>query len=252
MRFTDHFAPVSAAYADFRPGYPKTLFKWLAEISPDHRLAWDCATGSGQAAVDLAEHFTHVVATDASESQLAAAIPRPGVDYRLAAAEASGLPDGAVDLVTVAQALHWLDLPRFYAEARRVLRPDGILAAWCYGVFAVDDESVNARIQRDYHEIIADYWPEERRHVDEGYRSLAFPFAEIRAPSLHMTASWTLERLLGYLQSWSATARYRAEQSTDPIEGLRIRLAPVWGHPETRRAITWPLSFRVGRVGTSE
>jgi SAM-dependent methyltransferase len=250
MTFSDHFAPVSAPYAAFRPRYPRTLFTWLADIAPGHRLAWDCATGNGQAAVDLAAHFAQVVATDASEAQLSEAIPCPGVTYRCARAEASGLPDRSVDLVTVAQALHWLDLPRFYAEARRVLRPDGALAAWSYGLLAVKDDAVNACIRHDYHAIIAPYWPDERRHVDAGYRSLEFPFAEIRAPAIHMTASWTLQELLGYLRSWSASARYRAATGTDPIEGLKGRLMPIWGHPETRHAIVWPLFFRVGRASS--
>jgi SAM-dependent methyltransferase len=248
LRFADHFASVSASYQGFRPGYPGALFTWLAAITPGNRLAWDCATGNGQAAVDLAGHFLQVVATDASLAQLAGAIPRPNIEYRRAAAEASGLPDRSVDLVTVAQALHWIDLPSFYAEVRRVLRPDGVLAAWSYGLLEVNDEAVNACIRHDYHAIIAPYWPEERQHVEEGYRSLAFPFAEIRSPVDRMTASWTLPEVLGYLRSWSATARYRAIHGIDPVKRFTARLAPIWGDPHMQREIVWPLSFRVGKA----
>jgi ubiquinone/menaquinone biosynthesis C-methylase UbiE len=246
--FSDHFAPVCAPYKGFRPRYPEALFTWLAGITPDNRLAWDCATGNGQAAVDLAAHFREVVATDASQAQLAGAIPRPNIEYRLAAAEASGLPDRSVDLITVAQALHWIDLPSFYAEVRRVLRPDGVLAAWSYGLLEVNDKAVNACIRHDYHAIIAPYWPGQRRHLEDGYRSLAFPFAEIRPPLARMTASWTLLEVLGYLRSWSATARYRATHGIDPVERFTARLGPIWGEPGIQREIVWPLSFRVGKL----
>ena len=52
----------------------------------------------------------------------------PRVEYRVAPAERSGLPDAAVDLVTLALAAHWFDLPRFYAEVRRVGRPRTAIA----------------------------------------------------------------------------------------------------------------------------
>ena len=245
--FNDHFAPVAGAYADFRPTYPPALFDWLAGIAPARGLAWDCACGSGQASVDLAERFGQVVATDASADQLAEAMAHPGVDYRQAAAESSGLADGSVDLITVAQALHWFDLPRFYAEARRVLKPGGVLAVWSYGVQTLDDAQVNAEVQHFYRDIVGPYWPAERVQVEQGYRSLDFPFAEFAAPALAMTTAWTLPRLLGYFRSWSATGRYIKARSEDPVAALAERLAPLWGDPATARAVTWPLAVRAGR-----
>lgn len=245
--FKDHFAPVSTAYADFRPTYPRELFDWLAGVAPGRDLAWDCACGSGQASVDLAERFDRVVATDASEKQLAGAKAHPKVEYRQAPAEASGLPDQSVDLITVAQALHWFDLPCFYAEARRTLKPGGILAVWTYGVQTLDDARVNDHVQHFYRETVGPYWPPERLLVEQGYRTLDFPFAEFEAPAFQMTARWTLPRLLGYFRSWSATGRYIQARGEDPVAALTERLAEAWGDPETERTVTWPLAVRAGR-----
>lgn len=246
--FTDHFASVAADYAGFRPTYPAALFAWLVGIAPGHDLAWDCATGSGQASRDLAPHFERIIATDASSAQIAAAAPYPGVEYRVAPAEASGLPDTAVDLITVAQALHWFDLDRFYTEARRVLKSGGILAAWCYGALTVEGEEVNVRAESFYRNTVGAYWPPERRLVESGYRTLPFPFAEIPAPIFDMEASWTLPELLGYFRSWSATARFIAEQGRDPVAALALEMEPLWTPPHQRRRVSWPLAMRVGKA----
>jgi ubiquinone/menaquinone biosynthesis C-methylase UbiE len=245
--FADHFSAVAANYADFRPTYPPALFSWLATLTPAHDLAWDCAAGSGQASVDLARHFARVLATDASAQQIATTQPHPQIEYRIAPAEASGLSDASVDLLTVAQALHWFDLHRFYAEALRVLKPAGVLAAWTYGVLIVDDAQVDARVQTFYCDTIGPYWPPERAQVESGYRNLPFPVPEIAAPALRMETTWNLAQLLGYLRSWSATARYVAAHASDPVAALAQELAPLWGDPAQARRIAWPLSLRVGR-----
>ncbi|HEY5801753.1 MAG TPA: class I SAM-dependent methyltransferase [Burkholderiaceae bacterium] len=246
--FQDHFNAVAAAYADFRPTYPAALYDWLASQCAQRELVWDCAAGSGQASVDLARHFARVVATDASPAQIADARPAVNVEYRVARAESSGLPDASCDLVTVAQALHWFDLPSFYAEARRVLKQGGVLAVWSYGVQHVDGACVDATVQRYYNDTVGPYWPPERVHVENGYRNLAFPFPQIDAPELTMQVQRTLEQLLGYLASWSATARYRAQTGHDPIPALRAELAAVWGDAAIARAVRWPLAIRAGRV----
>jgi len=246
--FEDHFAPVATQYADFRPRYPAQLFTWLASLIHRHALAWDCAAGSGQASVDLATHFERVVATDASQAQIAAAIPHARIEYRIAPAESSGLPETSVDLITVAQALHWFDLAGFYAEAKRVLRPGGVLAAWTYGALSVEGAEVDALVQRFYHDTVGPYWPFARAHVENGYRSLPFPFEEIAAPCFSMEARWALPELLGYLRSWSATDRFIVANGYDPVIPLEKALAPLWGAPEGRRQVGWPLALRVGRV----
>jgi SAM-dependent methyltransferase len=247
--FMDHFGRVAADYAHSRPGYPAALFAWLAGQCGGHDLAWDCGTGSGQAATAMAGHFRRVLATDASAAQIARAVPHAGVEYRLAAAGQSGLAAASVDLVAVAQALHWFDLDGFYAEVRRVLRPGGVIAAWSYGVLRVEGEAVDSLVQRFYHDEVGPYWPPERHHVETAYRELAFPFSRIAAPGFALAADWDLAQLLGYFRSWSATARFAAARGRDPVADLGLRLAAGWGEVERRRRVAWPLALLAGRNG---
>lgn len=246
-QFRDHFAQAAPAYATFRPRYPAALFAALAAYAPARDLAWDCATGSGQAAIGLAEHFEQVVATDASEAQLAAALPHPRVRYQRAPSEASGLPARSVALVTVAQALHWLDRPAFYAEVRRVLVPGGVIGVWTYGLIEIGP-GVDELIRTFYGRTVGPYWTPERALVETGYRTIDFPFAELRLPTLHMEAALTLEQLGGYLGTWSAVLRYRAAQGHDPVPELLERVRAHWGGAERPRTVRWPLASRAGRV----
>jgi SAM-dependent methyltransferase len=246
--FSDHFGAVAGSYADFRPGYPPELFAWLAAQCAGHELAWDCGAGSGQASVALAAHFARVHATDASADQVAHVEPHPCVEYRVAPAEQSGLPDRSADLVTVAQALHWFDLPAFYAEVRRALKPGGVIAAWTYGVHVTEGDDVNAVVRHFYEHVVGPCWPPERRHVENGYRELPFPFTRIAAPEFTMQVRWPLAQLLGYLGSWSATARYRKLNGSDPLPALRQQLLPLWGDPAQARSVSWPLSLLAGRL----
>ena len=248
QNFQDHFSQISSLYADFRPQYPAQLFDYLAELAPRRSLVWDCAAGTGQATVDLARRFDRVIATDASAEQIAAAKPEPNVEYRVAAAEQSGLPDNCADLVTVAQALHWFDQPKFYAEARRVLRPGGVLAVWAYGINTVEGTALNEIVQDYYHNVVGPYWPPERKLVEEGYRTLAFPFAEVQSPDIEMHARWTLEQLIGYFSTWSATNRFIKARGENPLKPLEESLRRAWGNEETSRIVTWPLSLRLGRA----
>jgi SAM-dependent methyltransferase len=248
--FKDHFSGNSADYAAYRPSYPPKLFAWLAEQAPGREMAWDCATGSGQAALGLAHHFQGVVATDASADQIAQARPHAGVNYRVARAEASGLPAGSVDLVTVAQAAHWFDLPAFHAEVRRVLKPGGALAIWCYERLHVEP-ALDELIEDFYGSQLGPHWPPERRHVEAGYLSLDFPYQETSVPAFAMEATWTLDQLMGYLATWSAVKAYRRTLGQDPLPDLRNRLASVWQASgvslATPKTIKWPLSLRFGR-----
>jgi SAM-dependent methyltransferase len=246
--FADHFSAVAKEYALFRPRYPEALFDYLATLVPADAWVWDCAAGSGQATEGLARRFARVVATDASAEQLAHAPRLPNVEYRAALAEDSGLPSAAFSLVTVAQALHWFDLPRFYAEARRVSRPGGVLAVWCYATCELEGSVANALLARYYSETLGPYWPPERRHVEAGYRTLPFPFEEFPAPAFHMEAEWTLPQLLGYLATWSARRRFLAETGLDPLVPFAQELARHWGDPERPRRVRWPVLLRVGRV----
>jgi SAM-dependent methyltransferase len=244
--FKDHFSEVAARYAEFRPTYPDELFSWLASLCKEHDAAWDCATGSGQAAAGLAPHFTQVVATDASAEQIAHAGAPANVSFRVAPAEASGLEARSIDLVTVAQAAHWFELPKFFAEAQRVLKPGGVLALWGYGRLDLP-AGMDAIFQRFYSETVGPYWPPERKWIDDGYRSLDFPFAEIAAPDFFIEVEWNLPRLLAYLSTWSAVKRYRADRDSDPLPALMAELQPLWGDPDDALPLKWPLFLRVGR-----
>lgn len=243
--FKDHFSARSADYARFRPRYPPGLVDYLAELAPGRALALDCGCGAGQLSVPLAGAFRQVVATDASPQQIASAAPHPTVRYAARRADDSGLDDHSVDLVTVAQAAHWLDLDAFYREVRRVLRPGGIIALITYGVIEADDP-VGPVLADFHHRVIGSYWPPERRHVETGYRLLPFPFTEQTPPPLAMTARWPLADLLGYVDTWSAMRAGEAALGRAPFTRFAADLAAVWGDPAQSREIRWPLSLRVG------
>ena len=247
--FHDHFSSVAGRYADFRPHYPAELFDYLATLVPRDALVWDCAAGNGQATRGLAERFARVVATDASAEQIASAPALPHAEFRVALAETSGLSDASCGLGTVAQALHWFDLPRFYAEVNRVLRPGGVLAVWAYGINRVEGETVDAIVQDFYGNLLGPYWPPSRQLVESGYRTLPFPFAEITPPVFRMEVHWTLERLLGYFSTWSATTRYVKATGENPLPALAEKLAPAWGDVNTPRRVAWPLTLRIGKTG---
>lgn len=244
--FKDHFSTQSCDYSRYRPDYPPTLFDWLAAQSPATGLAWDVATGSGQAATALATRFKQVIATDGSSAQLASAVACPNVVYRCETAEHSSLADASVDLITVAQALHWFDHDAFYREVKRVLKPGGVLAAWAYAIASVD-APCDAVTHWFYEDITGPFWPPERRLVETGYRSIDFPFAEIAAPAMTLQKHWSLSEYLGYMSSWSAVARYRQQRGDDPMPLLEERLGAAWGDPQTRRIVSWPLALRAGR-----
>ena len=246
--FSDHFSSFASRYAGFRPHYPEALFDYLATLVPRSSTVWDCAAGNGQASVDLARKFDRVIATDASREQIGSAAPRPNIDYRVATAEESGLPDQSVSLVTVAQAFHWFQFDRFHAEAKRVLRPGGTLAVWAYGVNEVGSGALNDVVQNFYANTVGPYWPPERKWVEEGYRTIPFPFREIEPPAIRMEARWTLEQLLGYFSTWSATNRYINATGHNPIESLSEELQRHWGDPKEPRLVVWPLTMRVGQT----
>jgi len=246
--FLDLFSRQSSTYAASRPSYPDALYQFIVSLVPGRRLAWDCATGNGQAARDLARHFDRVIATDASPEQISNATPVPNVEYRVAPAEASGLAPHSVDLVTVAQALHWLDHDRFYAEVRRVTVPDGVVAAWCYGACHAGSE-VEGLLREFEEETVGPFWSSGRRWVDEGYLTIPFPFDEVARPSFELRVRWSLSQLREYISSWSAVAAYRRERGQDPVAPLLERIAKFWGPFDSSRDVTWPLGLRVGRIG---
>jgi SAM-dependent methyltransferase len=245
--FRDHFSRTSPDYARFRPVYPTELFAWIRDESPSTRRVWDCATGSGQAALALAEHFAHVVATDASAAQLASAARHARVSYVRSTAEASGLMSGCADAVVAAQAAHWFDLPAFFAEAARVARPGGLVAVWTYGNPSVSP-GVDAVLEPFYTDVVGPYWPPERRLVENMYRDIELPFAPVAAPVMELQAPMTLDVLAGYVGTWSGVQRYRQARHEDPMPAFIEKLAAVWGDPAAAKTTSWPMAIRAGRV----
>jgi len=245
--FKDHFSARSDDYVRYRPTYPDELFQYLASVVEERSVAWDCATGSGQAAVALAKYFSHVIASDASESQVSAAIPHPHVTYRVASAEQSGLADNSVDLLTVGQAFHWFDEAMFLSEAQRVLKPSGVLAIWCYELCLVTNKC-DAIIDRLYRDIVGEFWPPERVTIEQGYQGVQLPGEAIAAPAFEMSLNWQVEDMLGYLGTWSACKLYESEKGSDPVALIAAPLAEAWGKGERR--VSWPLQIKVCRANT--
>lgn len=250
--FKDHFSQVAGAYANWRPTYPDALFDAITAVVPSDAGVWEPGCGSGQATRGLAARFARVFATDPSAAQIERhwAKEAEAADVRVAVepGEATSLADRSVGLVAVAQALHWFDRARFFAECGRVLRPGGVLAAWTYQdmVFSDDLEPAAAALRDD----IDRYWPPERDDVDIGYSDYAWPFAALPAPSLWLTTEWNLTQLLGYLGSLSATVRFRADTGQDPVEIHAPALARAWGDPAQMRTLRWPLVLHLRRKPT--
>jgi ubiquinone/menaquinone biosynthesis C-methylase UbiE len=245
--FLDLFSKQASTYAAARPSYPDELYDFIAGLAPNRSLAWDCATGNGQAARDLARYFDRVIATDASEEQIAQAIPAAKVEYRVAPAESSGLEEHSVAAVAVAQALHWLDFDRFFAEVRRVTVKGGLLAAWFYGSCHAGAD-IEGALRQFEEGTVGPYWNPRRKWVDEGYRTIPFPFDEVAAPPFELRVRWSLRQLQEYLGSWSAVAAYRRERGEDPVAPLMERIAKYWSPSDRPRDVTWPLGLRVGRT----
>ena len=245
MTFNDHFSGVSSAYAAFRPRYPAELFEWIASVTERHERAVDLGTGSGQAAIALAEHYAHVDALDPSSAQIAAAIPEKGVHYRVAPSDATGLPDRSVDLITAAAAAHWFPHEAFHREAYRIARPGAAIVLWTYREATVTP-AIDAVLAGSLYAAIEAFWPPERRYVQQAYRTLPFPFPEIAAPSFAIQEKWSVERYFNYFRTWSSVQRYVQHHGRNPVDMAADRIREAWGPEE--RIITWPLAIRAGRI----
>ncbi|MBL7865048.1 MAG: class I SAM-dependent methyltransferase [Cyclobacteriaceae bacterium] len=240
----DLFSGHAQEYATFRPHYPPELYHFLFKYVRAFDHAWDAGTGNGQAAVVLAGRFGMVTATDISEKQLAQAKRLSNITYKVGG-EVSALPDQSIDLVTVAQAVHWFDRENFYAEVNRVARPGAIIAIWGYGLFQVD-ESIDPLMTTFYQSVVGSYWDPERKLIDDEYRSIDFPFDEIPAERFAISLEWDMAVLEGYLNTWSAVQKHIKVNKTNPVAGLMNQLLPLWG--SGKWLVQFPVFLRLGRV----
>lgn len=241
MVYVSHFNQQSARYLQYRPTYPKRLYEYLQNIVGKDATVWDCATGNGQAALALTNYFKNVIATDLNPAQLEKALVHPQIEYRQCSAEESGLASESIDLITIAQALHWFNLEGFYQEALRVLKPNGWIAAWCYTLGEVNPD-VDALLHKLYYQILGDtYWPPERRYIDEAYRTIYFPFKRHYTPEFFTEKTFDYYEFLGYLSTWSAIKEYYQRNQVDPLSLIADDLHEVWGGASTQRVMRWPI-----------
>jgi hypothetical protein len=224
------------------------LFALLAGLTPAHRVALDCGTGNGQAALGLVNHFERVIAIDPSADQLNRATPHPKIDYRESRAESLSLPDASVDLVTAAQSLHWFDTAAFFCQARKVLNDRGVIAVWGYGDPRLDTKALDETLRGFNHGMLEPCWYPERKLLLDGYQTIPFPFDEITLLPMELEMRWTLAELIGYLRTWSATARFVAQRGFDPVVEVERFLSADWGDVRQPRLVRWPLHIRAGRL----
>lgn len=243
--FLDYFSTQSAQYAKARPTYPSRLAAELVRLASPCDLVWDAGCGSGQLSVGLAEH-ADVQATDASAQQIAHAVAHERVNYAVAPSETSGLPDGSVDLCTVAQAAHWFDLDAYYREVRRVLRPGGVVALVSYARMYVTPAVDEAIMGHFYEDVLGPLWPPERGHVEDGYARLPFPFEPVPVPEIEMCLRWSREQLWGYVMSWSAVARIPSDRRESVLSPVYAALCAAW-EDDLVLDVRWPLMVKAGR-----
>jgi SAM-dependent methyltransferase len=244
--FKDLFSAQASDYAKFRPHYPKALFEWVASLPPARDVAVDVGTGNGQAAVEIAAFFARVIGVDPSAQQIASATAAPKVEYRIGTADATGVDAATADLVTVAQAFHWFANDGFFREVRRIVRPGGRLAVWCYGLTSITPE-LDAAVHEYYEGMLGPLWEPERKLVETGYRTIQVPFEELQAPSLRLELRWTLAQLVGYLGTWSPRKRYRELHGHDALEAVFPKLERAW-NGAAEHLVTWPISVRAFRL----
>jgi SAM-dependent methyltransferase len=242
----DLFSTQAATYAAYRPVYPQELYNFLFSVTPAFHHAWDCGTGNGQVASQLAKRFDKVAATDISTSQMQYAPAIGNITYDVMRAEQTAFPDRSFDLITVGTALHWFDFDGFYREVERVARPGAALVSWAYATCKADAE-ITAVIEDFYHRVVGKYWDAERKFVDEAYRTIPFPFRELPVPRLSIEVDWTKDQLIGYLNSWSSVQHYIRAHNTNPVSQIERPLNLAWGLQD-RRHFSFPLCMRAGRL----
>ena len=243
----DNFSTQSDKYAKYRPAYPSDLFEYLSSNVQNKQNAWDCGTGNGQIACELAKTFDNVFATDISQSQIDNALQTGNIFYSVQPAEKTTFDSELFDLIVVAQAIHWFDFDKFYAEVRRTAKNNALLCVTGYGRLEISEKIDNV-IADFYDNVIGKYWDKERKYIDENYKTIPFPFDEIQVPDFVNTQHWTLEHLIGYLNTWSAVKHFIRQNGFNPVDNLQSEIEKLWGSEQTKQ-IHFPLLLRAGRTG---
>lgn len=247
MNFKDNFSEQATNYAQYRPTYPAELIAFVGKLNPNRQVAWDCATGNGQVARELAKYFTQVIATDASQAQLDEASPADNIVYRQASAEQSGLDAQSVDLITVGQALHWFHLAAFYQEVLRVSKAGAYLAVWSYSLPRFNPE-IDKVFHAFYEDILGTYWDPERRYIEEAYQTIPYPFDTLETPHFQIHRTWNLAQVKGFIHSWSAVRKYIRQHQKDPWDVIEKDFIQVWGEAQERKLLTWDIYLKVSKL----
>jgi SAM-dependent methyltransferase len=246
MSTKDYFSDQSKIYAAFRPTYPEDLYHFIFRHLKNRYAAWDCATGNGQVAQYLAKHFEEVYATDISQQQIDNAFCAGNIIYTVSKAEQTAFPDAQFDLITVAQALHWINTDEFYNEVRRTAKPGALLAVWGYALLSIDPV-IDPLFLDFYHNTVGPYWDDARKLVEQEYKAIPFPFEQIPAPGFRLSVNWDLRQFTGYLASWSATRKYIQVHGHDPVAAFAKTLQKHWKDGELKTA-SFPLFMKLGKV----
>lgn len=240
------FSKQADLYAKYRPTYPEEVYRYIFEHLNNQRTAWDCATGSGQVAGYLSDYFDQVWANDISKEQLQFAPRKDNITYLNTPAEQSTLPDNTFDLITIAQAIHWLDFEAFYDEIQRTACEDALLAVIGYGMIRISDE-LNPIVDKLYEHAFGQYFNENRTYLDQRYNTIPFPFDEIKTPAFSKTYEWTIDQLEGYFNSWSAVQKIKTEHGYNPAEKTIGAIKSEMPHTEAL-SVSFPIFMRLGKV----
>jgi SAM-dependent methyltransferase len=242
----DNFSTQAEVYAKYRPQYPDALFEYIMSFVPDKNLAWDCGTGNGQTAKELAKYFQQVYATDISSKQIEHAVKQVNIHYAIEPAEKTSIANNQVDLITVSQALHWFNFEKFYAEVKRVSKPTCIIAVWTYSLLKID-LITDALIHKYHFDTLQNYWDNERKYVDDGYNTVPFPFKIIDTPEFFIEVNWNTEDLEGYFNTWSALQKFIKENNYNPVPALMKEIKQHWPASEVRKII-FPIHLKMAYV----
>ncbi len=242
----DNFSRQADLYKKFRPVYPKELYDFILKPVPQRKLAWDCGTGNGQVAGRLANYFEKVYATDISKAQLSHAIQKENIIYQICPAEQTPFSDQIFDLITVAQAVHWFNFDLFNKEVVRVAKPGATLAIWGYGLLQIDAK-IDPVIYHFYEDIMGSYWDPEREHINNQLESIPFPFSEIHTSKFAIRDTWTIARLIGFLNTWSSVQKYIQINNKNPVELIADELKSLW-ETEENKTVTFPVFLKTGKI----